>query len=104
MGNVKWTSIFDWWSFIHFGFWAFIASSIAAGWEPKLWVHWTYVFILGYVWEVFEYWASRKWPDKWSGKIESWLNSWVGDPISNLSGATFGWFVVSYYRNRYFLF
>jgi hypothetical protein len=91
----------DLWSIIHFGFWAFIASAVAAAWEPCLAVHLIYTLVLGFVWEIFEYFAQRKWPEKWSHKIEPWVNSWIADPIANLLGASFGWFVVAYYRSNY---
>lgn len=89
------------WSIIHFGFWAFVTSTMAACAEPPLWVHLLYTLVGGYAWEVIEYFAQRRWPEKWSGRIETPLNSWVGDPISNLLGATFGWFVVAFYRSSW---
>ena len=92
--------MFDFWSIIHFGFWAFIGSSIAAVAEPPLWIHIVYVFVAGTIWEMFEYYGERKWPEKWSNRIESWSNHWVGDYISNISGVTFGWFVVAFYRGH----
>jgi hypothetical protein len=92
--------IVDLWSVIHFGFFAFLASSVAAAWEPRLWVHAVYGLLTSYGWETFEYFGQRKWPEVWSGRIESWSNSWVGDPIVNMLGVLFGWFVVAYYRGR----
>lgn len=93
--------MFDLWSVIHFCFWAFVSSSVAATWEPPLWVHLVYTLIIGYAWEVFEHFAQRRWPEKWSNRIEPWSNSWVADPLLNLLGASFGWFVVGYYRGRF---
>jgi hypothetical protein len=89
----------DLWSIIHFCFWAFVSSTVAAICEPPVWVHLIYTLVFGYAWEGFEYWASRKWPEKWSHRLETWQNAWIGDPISNLSGSLFGWFVVYYYRH-----
>jgi hypothetical protein len=89
----------DFWSIIHFGFWAFVSSTVAAVCEPPLWVHLTYTFVFGYVWEIFEHWASRKWPKIWSNRLEHWSNAWIGDPICNLSGSLFGWFVVYYHQH-----
>lgn len=93
--------IFDLWSLIHLGFWAFISSTVGAIWEPPLWVHLLYTLIGSYVWEGVEFPLQRKFPAKWGCRLESWQNSFIGDPISNLLGAAFGWFVVAYYRKRY---
>ena len=93
--------MFDFFSLIHFGMWSFVANTIAATWEPPLWVHILYTLIAGYSWEGFEYFAQRKWPAKWSHRIEPWTNSWVGDIIANCLGSAFGWFVVAYYRKNY---
>ena len=98
--NITYTPHFiDLWSLIHFGMWAFVASTIAAKWEPKLRTHWLYTIAGSVIWEVVEYFASRKWPAIWSYYLETWTNSFIGDPTSNLLGATFGWFVVYYYRH-----
>ena len=95
--------IFDLWSIIHFGFWAFISSSVGAAWEPPLWVHIFYTVIGSYVWEGIEYPLQRKYPARWSYRLESWQNSFISDPISNLLGAAFGWFVVAHYRKHYWI-
>lgn len=95
--------MFDLWSIIHFGFWAFISSSVGAAWEPPLWVHLLYTLLGSYVWEGIEYPLQRKFPEKWSYRLESWQNSFIGDPISNLLGAAFGWFVVAYYRKHFWV-
>lgn len=95
--------MFDLWSIIHWGFFAFLASSIAAWKEPPLWVHLLYSLALSYAWETVEYFLQRKYPDAWSNRIEPWTNSWLGDPLSNLLGAAFGWFVVAYYRKHFWI-
>lgn len=109
-------STFDWWSIIHFGFYAFIASSLEAltrwchalmgeqaGWimellktEPKgEWYYHLFWFLpLTIGWEVFEHFAERRWPEKWAGKLEHWSNKWIGDQISNTAGLVFGIWVV----------
>lgn len=92
--------MFDLWSIIHWAFFAFLGSSIAAWREPPLWIHLLYTAVLGFGWETAEYFLQRRYPEAWSNRLESWSNSWVGDPISNLSGIAFGWFVVAYYRKR----
>jgi|WetSurSiteA1Bulk_404760.scaffolds.fasta_scaffold38904_3 hypothetical protein len=87
-------STFDLWSLIHFGLYAFVASSIEAAFNLPLWAHLIWYVVVTFCWEGFEHWASRKWPEKWSGKIEHWSNAWIGDPISNGLGTLFGLFVV----------
>jgi len=95
--------IFDLWSLIHFGFWAFISSTVGACWEPPLWVHLLYTLVGSYIWEGIEYPLQRKYPARWSYRLEGKLNAFVGDPISNLLGAAFGWFVVAYYRKHFWV-
>jgi hypothetical protein len=95
------TQMFDFWSIVHWGMFAFIASSIAAKWEPKLRWHLLIGLVIGYGWEVAEWFLSRHYPAAWSYRLESVLNSFVGDIISDLAGVVFGWFVVAYYRKRY---
>jgi hypothetical protein len=92
--------MFDLWSIIHFGFWAFITSSVGAVWEPPLWAHLLYTLIGSYVWEGIEYPLQRVYPERWSHRIETWQNAFIGDPICNLLGALFGWYVIAYYRRR----
>lgn len=93
----------DLWSVIHWAFWAFFASTISAVWEPPLWVHVVYTLTASYGWEGYEYWAQRKWPARWSNRIEPWYNSWLSDPIFNMAGTLFGWYVVAYYRKHYWI-
>lgn len=95
--------IFDLWSLIHFGFWAFISSTLGAIAEPPLWIHLVYGVIGSYLWEGIEYPLQRRYPAHWGYRIESKLNSFVGDPIANLLGVAFGWFVVAYYRKHYWV-
>ena len=73
--------MFDLWSIIHFGFLAFISSSVGATWEPPLWVHLLYTLIGSYVWEGIEFPLQRKYPARWSYRLESWQNSFIGDQI-----------------------
>ena len=95
--------LFDFWSAIHFGFWAFVASTVGAIKEPPLKIHFIYTIIGSLAWEVAEYFASRHWPATWGYHLETLTNSFIGDPISNLAGATFGWFVVAFYRKHYWV-
>lgn len=92
--------IVDLWSIIHFCFFAFLGSSIAAWKEPPLWIHLLYGVVLSYAWETVEYFLQRRYTEAWSGRIEHWSNAWIGDPLVNLLGVVFGWFVVAYYRGR----
>ena len=95
-------SPFDFWSLIHFGFYAFLSSTIASIFkEPKWYVHLIYWFVLTFGWETAEHFLSRSYPASWGYRIESFQNSWIGDPISNLAGVIFGVFVVYFYRHIY---
>lgn len=93
--------MFDLWSIIHWAFFAFLASSVAAWKEPPLWVHIAYSAAVGLVWEVAEYFLQRTYTEAWSNRVEPWSNSWIGDPLVDILGGVFGWFVVAYYRRRW---
>ena len=88
----------DLWSLIHLFGYAVIASTIAAIWYPKWWVHLVYGLSLSFVWETAEHFLSRIYTDAWSNYIEHWSNSWVTDPICNMLGVLFGVAVVGLYR------
>lgn len=98
-------STFDWWSLIHLGFYAFLASSLEAltrwchhlfsGEGAGAWYYHLFWFVpLTIGWEVVEHFAERRWPEKWGGKVEHWSNRWIGDQISNSFGLVFGVWVV----------
>jgi hypothetical protein len=97
-GNKAGQSVFEMWSIIHAGFYAFLSSSIEAAYHPRWFINVIWVLSLTTVWELFETFAEKKWPAKWSNTRELWFNRWIGDPISNSSGAAFGIFVVLYYQ------
>ena len=101
--TVKGKKMVDYWTIIHWAFFAFLGSSVAAWKEPPLWVHLTYTICISYAWEIAEHFLQRTYTDAWSNRIEPWSNAWIGDPISNLLGVAFGWFVVAYYRKHWWI-
>lgn len=84
----------DVWSFAHLGFWVFISSTI---WALKLNRKISFFVCVGIAlaWEVFEKFAEHRWPDRWQDP-ESWVNSWVSDPLTCI--ITF--WVVMYFWDR----
>ena len=86
----KISNIADLWSIIHFGFWAFVSSTIEAIGRPIWWIHLIYGLIGSYAWEIFEIYGEKKWPAKWGYKIEHPINRWIIDPLTNMLGIFFG--------------
>lgn len=83
IGNAGY-AFFDYWTIIHLSFWIFIGSCIAA---VKLNRH---VFGLlslstAIMWEIFERFAEKKWPEIWMSP-ESWWNAWLSDPLTVVIG------------------
>lgn len=97
------TPLVDLWSVIHFCFWAFLSSSISALWEPPLWIHVLYTVVASYIWEGIEFPLQRRIPELWSYRLESVWNSFITDPLFNILGSLFGWFVVAYYRKHWWI-
>lgn len=91
-------STFDWWSIVHFGFYSFAGSALEAGLRLNErgygWVHLAWFIPLSLGWEVSEMWAERRWPEKWSNKLEHWSNRWIGDQVANTLGALLGVWLV----------
>ena len=90
--------IIDLWSIVHLAFFMVLGSTVEALSPTHWWVHAIYGIGLSYGWETCEFFLQRKFPDKWSNRIEHALNSWLTDPLFNLAGLAFGVFVVRYYR------
>lgn len=88
----------DLWTIVHFATWIFIGSTIEALWPCPWWVHLSYGIAASAVWEAIEYPLQRKYPAKWSNRIESHWNAFLIDPVSNLFGLLVGVLVVYYYR------
>ena len=77
-------SFIDIWSLIHLAFWIFIGSCL---WATKVHRLVALLCCLGaaFSWEVFEFFAQRKWTDVWLNQ-ESWWNSWLSDPLTCVVG------------------
>lgn len=77
-------SFLDVWSVVHLAFWIFVGSCL---WVTK--VHYVVALLcclgVAYSWEVFEYFAQRKWTAVWLNP-ESWWNSWLSDPLTCVVG------------------
>lgn len=87
-------SLFDFWSLIHLAFWFIIGSQVAAMMKAKGWKALPLVISVGlivaYGWEIFERHAERLWPLVWNSP-ESWVNSWISDPLMCVLGLAIGW-------------
>jgi hypothetical protein len=83
-------TFFDYWAIAHIAFWFFIGSSVAVSKSrrPKLLVT---CLSIAFLWEIFEKFAEKKWPTVWLSP-ESWLNSWVSDPVMCLVGVLISWY------------
>lgn len=77
-------SFLDAWTIPHLGFWVFIGSTLWAVRVHRA-VAVVYCLILALAWEGFEKYAEVRWPDRWLNP-ESWLNSWVSDPLTCVVG------------------
>lgn len=88
-------SFFDYWTLSHFAFWFVVGSS--TGTLKKR----GFVVLVGlciaFWWEVFEKFAEKKWPAVWLTP-ESWLNSWVSDPLMCVLGLLIAWWGFDHWR------
>lgn len=88
-------TFFDGWSIVHLAFWIVFGSTLAAfhvGEDKTMW--WMLGIALG--WEIFERLAEYMWPIVWAHP-ESWLNSWISDPLMGVLGVLIGYLI---YRNQ----
>lgn len=77
-------SFIDVWSLAHLGFWVFVGSTFWAL-RASLTLALVCCMSAAFAWEIFEYFAQRKWTHIWLTP-ESWWNSWVSDPLTCLVG------------------
>lgn len=91
-------SFFEVWTIVHLCFWIFIGSCL---WALKMnkWLAVSSALAAAGLWEVFERYAERKWPDKWLDP-ESWINSWVSDPLTALVGVLLIWWLLDHRKRR----
>lgn len=92
--------ILDLWALIHLFFFAFLASTIHARFQPGWHIHALYWFPITYGWEVAEHFLQRAYPDVWGDIIEHWANAWVMDPICNAIGVIVGVLVADWSHHR----
>lgn len=91
--------ILDWWVIPHVAFFVFLASTITAAFEPRPWVHLVVLVALSTGWEAAEYFLSRAYPETWV-VLESPLNAYVVDPLSNGFGYLVGALIGAWSKRR----
>lgn len=52
---------------------------------------------LSYAWEFFERYSERKWPHIWLTP-ESFVNSYISDPLTCVIGLLFAWYALDNWR------
>jgi len=77
-------AFFDYWSMAHVSFWFVIGSTIAAAKLNRM-IFGMLCMSIALMWEVFEKFAEKKWPEVWMSP-ESWWNSWLSDPLTVVVG------------------
>lgn len=89
-------AFFDVWSIVHFCFWVFFGSGF---WSMKTNRPLTMALcmLLAYMWEVFERYAEKRWPDLWLNP-ESWWNAYLSDPLTCVLGVGFVWYALDHWR------
>jgi hypothetical protein len=91
-------TFFDVWTIFHQAFWLFAGSCFWAFRDtiekPRALV---VGLVMAYGWEVFERYAERRWPDRWLNP-ESWLNSYVSDPLTCVVGILAAWYALDNWR------
>jgi hypothetical protein len=85
-------TFFDGPSVFHLSFWIFMGSCFAYAKIPMKRAM-AAMFIIAYAWEVFERFAEKKWPTVWLNP-ESWLNSYVSDPLTGVVGLLVAYYLV----------
>lgn len=82
-------TFFDYWTIAHLAFWWVVGSSLAA--LDKRGFVWLCACLGGaFVWETFEQGAHRWWPGVWQNP-ESWVNSWLSDPLMCIIAVLLAW-------------
>jgi hypothetical protein len=84
----------DVWTLPHLGFWIFVGSTFWAFREriPK-WIGFAFCFSVAIEWELFEKYAEHIWPERWTDP-ESWVNSWLSDPLTCIVGYVGIWWLL----------
>lgn len=91
-------TFFDVWTIIHLCFWVFMGSNF---WnmQPLLSLKGALILglLLSYAWEVFERYAEVQHPVVWKNP-ETWLNSYVSDPLTSIIGILIAWYMLDNWR------
>lgn len=91
-------TFFDVWTLFHLAFWFFMGSNF---WSLRNFIELKYVLLIGiflsYIWEFFEKYAEKKWPNLWLNP-ESWLNSYISDPLTSIIAILSSYYVLNNWR------
>lgn len=84
-------SFLDPWSIVHLSTWIVVGANLRALHAPRWW---SIVGCLAgaLLWEVFERYAERTWPQVWLHP-ESWWNAWVSDQLMCVLGVLGIWII-----------
>jgi hypothetical protein len=89
----------DVWSIFHLVFWIFFGHCIWVVFDGKFDRPRAVLvcMVTAYLWEVFERYAEPRWPHLWKTP-ESFLNSYISDPLTCLVGILFAWYALDHWR------
>jgi len=83
-------SLFDLWSIVHFAFYLFLGASLVF-----ITTKWRYLILVitacGVMWELFEHFIARPYINGATNEV--FMNSWVGDLVSNFIGGIIGFII-----------
>ena len=90
----------DVWTLPHLGFWIVVGSTIWP-FRERLSKYKAFFVCFGVAlaWEVFEKFAEHYWPERWLDP-ESWVNSWLSDPITCVVGYLGIWWLLDRRKRR----
>jgi hypothetical protein len=86
----------DAWTVFHLAFWLFFGSCVYFLKIPR-WQILSGCMALALAWEIFEKFAEKQWPHVWLNP-ESWVNSWISDPLTCVVGVLFSWYILDNWR------
>ena len=93
-------TFFDIWTVVHLAFWV-ATSSYLWSFRDKIKKLWAFVicFSFSFIWEVIERIAETYWADRWTSP-ESWVNSWISDPLMCVISFFTMWALMDKYGER----
>jgi len=89
-------AFFDYWFLMHLSFWLVTGSTIAAVKLNRA-IFSMLCMSTALLWEVFEIFAAKKWPDVWLSP-EAWWNAWVSDPLTVVIGLGVAFYGFDHWR------